>query len=446
MTENLTSTPSNLPPLRRDHSFWGMTATQFLGAFNDNLFKQLVLLICLDYVRPGELDLQPVALALFAIPFVLFSGFGGWFSDRYSKQTIVVLCKVAEITIMLAGMIAFFAGGLWPLFIVLFFMSTQSAFFGPAKYGVLPEVLRERDLPQANGVIQMTTFMAIIFGVAAAGFAKETFQETLWTVSGICVLIAVLGTLTSLLLRRTPIAHARLPFSLSALAINRETWSLLRSDRELFGVLMISSLFWFIGGVVHPTVNAFGKSQMSLSDSRTGLLAACMGVGIAFGCAWAGKASHQQVSFRLVKVGAWGVVGCLCALVGLGAHIGPNFIGVSTFASTSFAAVFWPNTVEEFTARFLLIGLGLFAGLFVVPLQVFLQARPPQDQKGRTIGAMNLINWIGILLAAAFTYVCSAVFTPQHISWTFLALAVFMLPVAVFYRPRDESLNDQSGN
>ncbi|MEX0715784.1 MAG: MFS transporter [Planctomycetaceae bacterium] len=428
----------DLPRLARDPAFHGMTATQFLGAFNDNLFKQLVLLICLDLggaARGGFL--QMVAQGLFAIAFVLFSGFAGFLSDLTSKRTIVVLAKVAEIAIMLLGMGALFLGAVEPawmlpgLLAVLFLMGTQSAFFGPSKYGILPEMFRGRDLPRVNGMVQMTTFAAIIFGTALAGYAKEWFQADLWVVSAMCVGIAVLGTATSLWVRKTPVAHTGLRFRLSSLAINAQTWNMLRSDRPLFGVLLISAVFWFVGGVMLPAVNEFGRFQLHVGDGRTSLLASCMGVGIAIGCAVAGKASHERVSFRLVHLGAWGMVATLAAMAGLG------------LAPLSVAALEW-------LARLDLMLAGFFAGLFVVPLQVFMQARPPEDQKGRMIGAMNLINWIGIVLAAGFFGLCTWAFGEQAalaragvdapVSWTFAVLALVLLPVALFYHPREESL------
>jgi MFS family permease len=420
-----------LPSLTQDRSFWGMTATQFLGAFNDNLFKQLVLLICVDYAIQGDTGYQSQAMALFAIPFVLFSGLGGYLSDRYSKRYIVVLCKVAEIAVMVCGCVAFLSGQLSPLFAVLFLMSTQSAFFGPAKYGILPELFREGDLPQANGIIQMTTFMAIIFGMAFAGICKDWFESQLWVTSVVCIGIAVIGTMTSLFIRRTPIAHPRLPFSPSSLGINHETWKLLRSDRPLLGVLLVSSLFWFVGGVVQPTVNAFGKLQMGYGDTRTSFLAACMGIGIAIGCVLAGRLSRGRVSFPLVRIGAGGITVCLAAMSAFG------WIRSESNALLTAEALEWP-------ARAVLTLLGVSAGLFVVPLQVFLQARPPEDQKGRMIGAMNLINWIGIVLSAAFFGICQMVLTACEIvdateqpavTWIFAAVALVMLPVAFCYRP-----------
>src|SRR3954453_12817097 len=196
-------------PLFRDRSFWGMTATQFLGAFNDNLFKQLMLLLAIPVGAAAirRADEQGLATMIFSLPFVLFSGFAGYLSDRYSKRTMIVACKCAEIGIMLLGMIGFLSFGTFGyrgLLVVLFLMGTHSAFFGPGKYGILPELFRERDLPPANGIILMTTFLAIIFGVVVAGKLKEWFEGELWVIGLICIGIAICGVVTALLVRHTP--------------------------------------------------------------------------------------------------------------------------------------------------------------------------------------------------------------------------------------------------
>lgn len=439
----------SLPPLARDKSYQGVLVTQFLGAFNDNVFKQLVLLMCVDLKARSGTDYQGYALALFAIPFVLFSGLGGYLSDRYSKRTIVVLCKAAEILVMLAGLLAFIVDwGSVPLqvamiFAVLFMMSTQSAFFGPSKYGILPELFRDRDLPAANGFIQMTTFVAIIFGMSLAGLCKEWLGDQFWWISVMCVGIAVIGTATSTLIRRTPAAHASLPFRWQSLGINRETWQLMKSDHALMLVLFVSSLFWFIGGIVQPTVNDFGILQMKLGDGRTSLMAACMGIGIAIGCVLAGKLSHRRIDFRLVTIGAWGIVGHLLFLGWVGHQFAVREAAAEPVTS---GMLDWllPATLGELLARLGLTGLGIMAGLFTVPLQVFLQSRPPSEQKGRMIGAMNLLNWLGIVASAIIFKMVSALQQSlgetaagdprMPISTIFPVVGLLMIPVALKFR------------
>ncbi len=420
----------SLPPLMKDLAFQGMTATQFLGAFNDNLFKQMVLLFLI--AGGSQLDpktAQAIGFFLFAVPFVFFSGFAGWLSDRYRKRSIVVLCKVAEIVIMAAGMAAFFGNSAAALFVVLFFMGAQSAFFGPSKYGILPELVRDRDLPRANGVIQMTTFAAIILGTALAGETLTVARETgtpVWQVNGLCVLIAVVGTLTSLAVRRTPVAQPGLPFEPAALVMTKQTARLLLADRPLLTALAVNTVFWFIGALVLMTVNDFGVLQMEYTEAQTARLLVFVNLGIAAGCVLAGRLSSGRVRFGLVTLGAIGI-----AVFQVATAIVP-FLGLSAIAT-------------EWLLRLTLLATGVATGLFAVPLAVFIQVRPPAGQKGRMIAAMNLFNWIGIVfapfvyLAAAWTFAA----LDQPVSLTFVLVAVLMLPIALLYRPKDEALGER---
>jgi MFS family permease len=423
-------------PLFRDRSFWGMTATQFLGAFNDNLFKQLMLLLAIPVGAEAarKADEQGIATMLFSLPFVLFSGFAGYLSDRYSKRTMIVLCKVAEIGIMLLGMVGFLAYariGYPGLLLVLFLMGTHSAFFGPGKYGILPELFREADLPRANGVILMTTFLAIIFGTASAGVlggllydaAGQRVPERLWVGSLMCVGIAVCGTLTSLLVRPIPAAVPDLPFQPSSLVIPPDTRALLLADRPLLAALVVSCMFWLVSGVAMQAVNSLGMTQLGVGEQRTSLMTAVIGLGIAAGAVLAGRLSKGKADFRLVMWGAWGmVVGMAVMAISLPAG-GAGFRHLLGYAGSFPVLVF----------------LGAAAGMLAVPVQVFIQSRPPEDQKGRMIAVMNLTNFIAILLSGLIYFGLDRVITafgwPRSVLFGFNALLI--LPVAVVFRPRE---------
>ena len=161
----------------KTRSFSALTCTQFLGAFNDNVFKQFVLLIAmslsLDWL---PIDSQSMAMGLFALPFVIFAVIGGSIGDRFPKRTVIIMAKLGEVLIMTLGMLAFALASVdqdlsvMAMMGVLFLMGTQSAFFGPSKYGIIPEMVKEADLTRANAIISMTTNMAIILGTAFAGF------------------------------------------------------------------------------------------------------------------------------------------------------------------------------------------------------------------------------------------------------------------------------------
>jgi MFS family permease len=469
MSKTQPAPASELPEsLWRDRSFWGMTATQFLGAFNDNLFKQVVLLLCIDVaVQHASRDYQPQAQRLFALPFVLCSGFAGYLSDRYSKRRIAVICKTFEIAIVALGTWSLSSGSLTAVFIVLFCMGTHSAFFGPAKYGILPELVREPNLPVANGIFLMTTFVGIIVGTMLAGKLKGFIDDNILLVGGAYVAVAVTGLTTSLLIRKTPVAHPGLTFAWSDLAVSGETLRMFWRDKPLLLALVMYSVFWLIGGLTQSTVNVYGKLQVfghlgiKEADAAASLMLGFLVIGIALGCVSAGWISGNRVNFRLVPWGAWGMV------VGLGLLCLLGWMGTSRESADPFSAATTPATVAakvgnspalrpdsqnspeaepvlsssvvDGVSKLLLMLMGMAAGIFTVPLQVFLQSRPPSDQKGRVIGAMNLVNWIGILFSAeiysAFDLIRAELHAPH--SAIFGGTALLLLPVALFYRPRE---------
>ena len=451
---------TELPPLGRDVAFWGMTITQFLGAFNDNVFKQLLLMIGVSYLRQQNQQdqvgdpYQAIALALFAAAFVLFSGFAGYLSDKFSKRKFVVICKVAEIVVMLAGMAAFWFGAansltlIVLLSIVLFFMGVQSAFFGPSKYGILPELFRNSDLPQANGIIQMTTFLAIILGTALAGFLKVRFEDQRWVISMICVGIAVTGTLTSLLIRKTRVANPELKFSLDCLLIEKSTWHELRKDGILIFSIVVYTLFWFVGAVVLPLVNNVCMTQLHYGDGTTSCMAACLAIGIACGCVTCGKLSKNIIRFDLVRIGAVGVVVAL-GIVALTCLWAPEPVAAAAGANPGNGN---PGKVMKLDPQAELLhaalhgsGLvltGFFAGLFVVPLQVFIQTRPPESMRGRVIAASALSTWVGILVAAGYYWWMTYLFPPGQLHWAYIAAGFLLLLVPLFLRHPNLSAND----
>ena len=419
---------TTLPSLYRDKSFWGMSATQFLGAFNDNLFKMLILLLAtpsaaeLDAGQKKD-DFQSEAMIIFATAFLLFSGFAGYLADKISKRTVIVSSKVAEIAVMTAGLVGFYyydVIGLSGMMAILFFMGLQSAFFGPSKYGILPEMLREKDLPRANGVIQMLTFLAIIFGTALAGPLKDWLGDNIWIASLFCIGIAVVGTITALPIRRVPVAAPELKLGLRSFGISPEIWQLLKRDLPLRLALIVCSVFWMVAGMVSQTVNALGKTQLGLEDTFTSILAGCIGLGIAIGCVVGGLWAKGNNYSRVVTTGAVGtmITMAVMALPG-GEH--QHLLG-------------FQGSIP------VLILMGMFTGMFVVPIQVILQARPPSDEKGRMIAAMNQCTWVGIILGAVLFDVCLSVLNsldqPKLRSAVFAVTAAMMLPVALFYRPK----------
>ncbi|MEZ6137269.1 MAG: MFS transporter [Pirellulaceae bacterium] len=421
--------PSNL---MADRSFWGMLCTQFLGAFNDNLYKQLMLLLAIPAVvagaaaadASGDADVQGWATLVFSIPFVLFSGFAGYISDRYAKTPIIVICKIAEIAVMFLGLLAFYYYdllGMTGTWIVLFLMGTQSAFFGPGKYGVLPELFAPKDLPRANGLILMTTFLAIIFGTVLAGRLKDALAgadgsaHSLWIGLLVCVGIAIAGTMTSLLVRKTPPAQPDIRLTADCWGVSRDVYQMLSRDRILLLAVLVSSVFWLVSGITVPVVNRLGLGMLGADATNTSNLTASIAIGIMFGALGASWLCRKGFGDRCVNWGLWGI---FVSLVALGLWNGNQHV-----------LGYWGSAIA-------LIAMGVFAAIFAIPIQVFLQDRPPANLKGRMIATMNQANFIGILISGPLYQVFEA--TSRWLGWpicsVFWMMGLLILPVAIFYR------------
>ncbi len=453
--------PAKIPQLQgqltlASAAFWGFLTTQFLGAFNDNYFKQMVLLICASNVAvvagkaSANPDRQSLAMAAFALPFVLLSGLGGFFSDRFSKQYVIISCKVAEIIIMSIAFFVLLIPGLSAdmqlisLISVLFLMGGHSALFGPSKYGILPELFRPDKLLPVNGAVQMTTFLAIIFGTSCAGVALDSIRESLWIGSVIAVGIAVVGTVSSFFVPKTQAAGPQLRIRLENLAIPADVGRLVMRERGLLKALLVAAVFWFLGGVTQMAVNTLGKSSMGLSSTRTSLMVAAIGFGIAAGCAMTGLFGGKGNGSRWVTGGAW----LLFISLSLVAFLGSGQFGVPASSGVlgegMFTGILHADLLE-WSLRFSMMLLGFAAGMFVVPVQVYLQQAPPAELKGRLLGVQNLVTWIGILLSAAYFAICGFILNQfggvngdSQYQWlVFVSLAALMLPICIFYRLPD---------
>ncbi len=431
-------------------AFWSFLGTQFLGAFNDNYFKQMVLLTCVSQLAlsgGNSPDRQPMALAAFALPFILLSGLGGFLSDRCSKKRVIVGCKIAEVGIMGTGLLVLLIEGLTPdsqllgLIAVLFLMGAHSAIFAPSKYGVLPELFRGQQLRPVNGAVQMTTFLAIIFGTAIAGIALEQMGSSMWIGSVIAMGIAGAGTLSSLFIPSTPAAEPTLKLKSENLFLPREIVALIKRDRGLLLAILVSAVFWFLGGVTQMAVNTLGKATFQLSDTRTSLMVSGIGFGIMAGCIMAGFLGKGAGGQRWVFTGSW----CLFLSLMLIGYLGSGLAGTAGNAGLtggSIADSLLHADRLEWMLRTSMVLLGISSGMFVVPVQVFLQQAPPAEFKGRLLGVQNLMTWIGILLSAVFVGVSGSVLRAVggaggdvRLQWVvFVSLAVMMLPVCLFYR------------
>jgi acyl-[acyl-carrier-protein]-phospholipid O-acyltransferase/long-chain-fatty-acid--[acyl-carrier-protein] ligase len=230
------------------------------------------------------------------------------------------------------------------------------------------------------------------------------------------------GLATAVAVRRLPAAQPALAYTHGAWGIPREIRELLRRDRELWWAIVVVAIFWMVGGMVQQAVNALGKTQLGRDEWDTSLLVVAIGVGISIGCALGGYLSRGRVNPRIVAVGTTGLVVTLAIMAVRG---GPQ--------------QHWLGYEYSFPV---LVAMGVFTGMFVVPVQVSIQSRAPRQDKGRVIATMNQFSWIGIIFGAAIYQACIAVLdaTGWPRNTIFGVTAVLLLPVAIFYRPEDRAL------
>jgi acyl-[acyl-carrier-protein]-phospholipid O-acyltransferase/long-chain-fatty-acid--[acyl-carrier-protein] ligase len=363
--------------LIKNGGFHAFLWTQFLGAFNDNVYKMIVSMRAVHIAAASHSDSSylSLALAVFVIPFLLFSGYSGHLADVISKRKVLVAVKVFEIFIMLFGLAVFFSTRIELMLVVLFLMALHSTIFSPAKYGIVPEMLPDKDLSRANALLEMSTFVAIVLGTAVGAFLFSSWKEAAWKIGIVTLGVSVAGFLTSLKITRVPASGATAPFKLNPFAeVITGSKHLLR-ERPLWLTVLGISYFWFLGALFQADLLLFGSEVLKQDELRVGLMVTCLAIGIGVGSMLAGRLSGNKVELGLVPLGAI-FMGIFCML--LYASHGSYTLSVIVLAL-----------------------LGVASGIFIVPLNAYLQQRCENEEKGRIIGTNNFYNTVGLLLASA---------------------------------------------
>jgi acyl-[acyl-carrier-protein]-phospholipid O-acyltransferase/long-chain-fatty-acid--[acyl-carrier-protein] ligase len=384
------TTSTSEQPWRR--GFWSLIVTQFQGAFSDNALKTVVTFFGLSLALPPlwHKALVPLITAVFSLPFILFSMTGGFLADRHSKRSVTIGVKVLEMAIMSFAAAAFFMRNLWMGIIAVFLMGLHSAIFGPSKYGLLPELLPEKQLSWGNGILELGTFLAIISGAAAGGFLYGTFKWQLGWTGFILVGLAAVGLSTSQGITRVPAADPTRRYNANFLGDLLAQTRLMRRDRVLWLACLGNIYFSFVGQLVFQGVFDLGD-RLQIGEQNTSLLVVALAIGIGVGSFAAGYFSGGKIEYGLVPLGALGLTVFSFAL-GRPSH--------------SFHSL-WP----------LLGALGFFGGFFIVPISALLQHRPSKEQKGAILAASNLLSFVGIFAAAGAYWILTTPLnlTPRHI-------------------------------
>ncbi|WP_095155434.1 MFS transporter [Pseudomonas sp. Irchel 3E13] len=383
--------------LLKKRRFLPFFITQSLGAFNDNLYKQsliLAILYKLSIGGDGSMLVNLCAL-LFILPFFLFSALAGQFGEKYTKDALIRAIKLAEVVIMSIGAVGFLYNQLWLMLLALFAMGTHSALFGPVKYSILPQALREEELVGGNGLVEMGTFLAILAGTIAAGVMMSSSTYAPVVASGI-VGTAVLGYLASRAIPRAAAASPELKLQWNIVAQTGATLRMgLRQTPAVSRSIVGNSWFWFVGAIYLTQIPAYAQVWMHGDETVVTLILTLFSVGIALGSLLCERLSGRKVEIGLVPFGSFGLT-----LFGLlwWWHSGDIPAGVAPYdwlALLGMAKAWW--------ILLSIVGLGVFGGFYIVPLYALIQARTPEDQRARVIAANNILNALFMVVSAVVT-------------------------------------------
>ena len=398
---------SHGPPANWRVGFWSLIVTQFQGAFNDNALKFLVIYLIIERGFPEGVRDRFVLLvgALFALPFIFFSLAGGYLADRYSKRSVTIGTKLFEIGVMIVALVALAAGNLPMEAAAVFLISTQGALFGPSKYGLLPELLPERQLSWGNGVIELGTFLAAITATMAAGFLAVAFQgRQIWS-GGILLGFTLMGVVTSLGISRVPAADPTRRFRTNPFSDLAGQIRIIARDRVLAWAVAGNMYLWFLAALLQFVIVIYGHDVLRVDETQISYLQAALGIGIGVGSLAAGYLSFGEIEYGLVPLGALGM--------------------------TVFGFLVSRPRLGLWQVRSDLALLGFFGGFYAVPLNALIQHRPAPEHKGGIIAASNLLSFVGIFLAAGAYFALSS-YAHLSAAQIFLAGAVMTLAATLY--------------
>ncbi|WPO98943.1 MFS transporter [Pseudomonas sp. HR96] len=396
--------------------------TQALGAFNDNVFKQsLILAILYKLNIEGDHNIWVNLCALlFILPFFLFSALAGQFGEKFAKEKLIRLLKLAEVVIMAVGAVGFVFSQLWLMLLALFAMGVHSALFGPVKYSILPQALHENELVGGNGLVEMGTFLAILAGTISAGIMLS-LQHYAPVVAAAIVLVAVLGYLASRAIPHAAASSPQLPLDWNIL---RQSWATLRlgfaQTKAVSRSMLGNSWFWFVGAIYLTQIPAYAKSWLYGDETVVTLILTVFSVGIALGSVLCERLSGRKVEIGLVPFGSFGLT--LFGLL-LWWHSGgfPQAAEPHSWLQVLGYGQAWWVMAD-------VLGLGMFGGFYIVPLYALIQSRTAENQRARVIAANNILNALFMVVSAIVSILLLSL---AKLSIPQLFLVVSLLNIAV---------------
>ena len=400
--------------LLKQKRFLPFFLTQFFGAFNDNVFKN-ALVIMIVFKAAGNSDmLVNLAAALFILPFFLFSAIAGQIADKFEKSRLIKIVKMVEIIIMVIAAIGFYINNIPLLLSVLFLMGFQSSLFGPVKYGYLPQHLHKDELVGGNGLVESSTFLSILLGTILGISLIEL--NSIYPIAITVVCIAVVGFLSAQFIPKTPAASADIKLSFNIFKATYKNIKFLPSNKVVFLSILAISWFWFYGSVFLMQIPNFSKKILFGDEAVVRWLLSMFSIGIGAGSLICEKLSGKRVEIGLVPLGAIG-------LAIFGWDLASASQAWPSFSETLNFQQFW--AIEgSFRILFDLAMIGVSGGLYIVPLYALVQERSDSKHLSRVIAGNNIINALFMVGAALL-----AMFILTYLNWSIPEL--FMVTVGL---------------
>lgn len=414
--------------LLAERRFWPLFWTQFLGAFNDNLFKNaLVILIAYRSMSLLGIGSQTIVVAcagIFIFPFFLFSATAGQLADRLAKYRLIRWVKLWEIGVMTLAGVGFALDSLALLLVVLFLMGMQSTFFGPAKYAILPELLDEDSLVGGNALVAMATFLAILLGTITGGLVVAGGEWWVARLGMMVVAVAVLGWLASLFVQKLPAANPELPVRMNPITPTIDILRVTRSVHSVYLSVLAISWFWFLGASFLSLLPNFSKDVLGGGETVVTLCLATFCVGIGAGSMLCERLSRRHIELGLVPLGSIGISVFAADLAFSGWRFEPPvespLLTVAGFLQT-------PGGIHVLLDLFM---IAVFAGFYTVPLMTFIQQRSAAAERSRVIAGNNILN--ALLMVVSSVVLVALLAVGVSIPGIFLALAVLNIAAAVY--------------
>ncbi len=371
--------------------FW----TQFAGAANDNVFKNaFVVFVTFEAANLLNVDAGTIVNligAVFILPFMLFSATSGQLADKYEKSSLIRWIKLFEIAIMVLGLAGFALGNVALLFVALALLGVHSTLFGPVKYAILPQHLRDDELVGGNGMVEMGTFVAILLGTIAGGLVVAIKPYGTLAAGALTIGIAVAGWLAARRIPYTPGVAPTLAISWTPVS---ETWrnlAIARENRVVWRSMLGISWFWFYGAIYLAQLPAFTQQVLGGDEHVFTLLLALFSIGIGVGSLACERLSGRKVELGLVPFGSIGLT--LFAVDLWLATRGMSATGQAGVAAFLGDAAHWRVGLD-------IVLLGVFGGFYTVPLYALIQSRSQPSHRSRIIAANNIVNALFIIVSA----------------------------------------------